>query len=121
MNNFKKAIYQIVHQEEVVIEPQPTELALRSSSGYLTTEERNICAEVLAINCTIATQTSGDIITGDIVYESDGVTPFDGGASNSSTSAFYNLGLSFWTEVQGTRVCSIDNFGVISVNTICNI
>lgn len=92
-----------------------TELALRSRVYSSTAEEINLCQEQLNVNCKIMTQNINIITSGDIVYEQDGVTVFNGGNS------YYNIALSIWSEFQGTRVCLIGTNGEIGVHTICAI
>jgi len=97
-------------------EPAPvTVSALRSGQGYLTTSETDICMIPITTDCKIATQNNNQITSGDVMYELDGITPFNGDYK------YYNLALSLWTEVEGSRVCYIDNIGVISINTICSV
>lgn len=95
--------------------PQPVaglESALRSVNGFLTTEETNICVELLDATCQIVPQITNKITSGDIMYESDGITVFNGG------NQYYNVALSMWTNEE-TNVCLISETGVISIYTIC--
>jgi hypothetical protein len=92
--------------------PPTTQLALRSN-GYATTTEINICAQTPLVNCRIAVQTLGAITSGDIMYNSDGITLFNG------NNNYYNVVLQEWAEFEGSRVCYISSNGVIGVDTIC--
>lgn len=121
MHPFKKMILSLTYENTQATVTPTTELALRSASGYSTTTERNICVETLNTNCKILTQTTGQITSGDRMYESDGVTPFNGGGSVGGYQAYYNVSLSVWTTANGSRVCLISNDGFISVDTTCNI
>jgi hypothetical protein len=120
MHPFKKLILSQVYEQQAPVAPT-TELAQRSSLGYATTTETNICAATIDTGCRILTQTTGQITSGDIMYEADGVTPFDGGAAVGGTQAYYNVKLSAWTTANGSRVCLINNDGFMNVDTICNI
>jgi hypothetical protein len=104
---------------ETTITTPTTELALRSDSGYQTTTERDICLEVLNTDCRIQTQTANQITSGDRMYEANGITPFNGGASVGGFQAYYNVTLSISSQANGSRVCLIDNDGFLSVVTIC--
>jgi hypothetical protein len=98
-----------------------TVAGLRSSIGYATTTETNICNEALVIDCRISLQTPNIITSGDRMYETDGVTPFNGSQGTGRSYGFFNVVLSISTEANESRVCYIDENGFMSVNTICPI
>lgn len=108
MNNFKINIFKTAEYNLIL-----TEAAFRSSTGFTNLGDTNICLENPVVDCRIATQTLNQITSGDIVYEFDGITIFNG------NGLYYNLALSAWTEFEGTRVCLINTDGTINVDTIC--
>lgn len=88
------------------IAPSLLESGAYSSSSEVLPE--NACLLTLDTNCWIDTSSTGVITTGDIVYSDvEGLFPIVGG------NQFYKMSL-----VSSYSV-SIDNFGVIAVNTIC--
>ena len=120
MHPFKKMILSSVVTSQINNEAT-LESAFRSNIGRLTLEETNICLLELDTECKIDTQISNTITSGDIVYNIDGVTPFNGGLSVGGFYAYYNIKLSFTETLQGSRICYIDNVGVIDVIQDCPI
>jgi hypothetical protein len=120
MHPFKKMILSTVVYEQNSL-PSSFKSALRSNLGYQTVEETNICLVELDRECIINTQVNNTITTGDIMYNSDGVTPFNGGLSVGGFFAYYNVKLVFTETLQGSKICYIDNAGVINVVENCPI
>ena len=121
MHPFKKMILSTVIYQVENNNPSGFESALRSNLGYQTVEETNICLVELDRECKIDTQVNDTITSGDIMYNSDGVTPFNGGLSVGGFFAYYNVKLSTTATLQVSKICYIDNAGVISVVQNCSI
>jgi len=123
MHPFKKMILSI-NTSEVI--PQGTgaqtgkESASRSSLGFANTDTNNICAEPLTVDCKIQTQNTGLITSGDIMFEVDGMTRFNGGQSIGGFQAYYNVSLPVSAINTGSKVCLINTDGVLEVFTTCN-
>lgn len=75
------------------------------------------CSDTPINNCKINCSVSNEINTGDTVYDG-----FSGAALFDGDNKFYNLYLAIWGSGDGTRVCKINNSGVITeIYSICTI
>lgn len=90
-----------------------TEAALRSAQGYATTTETNVCLASLVTDCRVATQIANKITSGDVMYEADGVTRFNG------FNGYYNVVISISQATESSKVCLIGTDGTMHVDTIC--
>ena len=87
-------------------------LSLRSQFGD--TYPNNGCSLGLFEPCYVNTQSGGMVIqSGDIVYNQDGVTPFNG------NNEYYLIPTSISAQGDPSYVCLVDNNGNINVYTIC--
>jgi hypothetical protein len=100
--------------ERVIASTAPvTEAALRSAQGYATTTETNVCLASLVTDCRVATQIANKITSGDVMYEADGVTRFNG------FNGYYNVVISISQATESSKVCLIGTDGTMHVDTIC--
>jgi hypothetical protein len=104
MNRFKINIHKIVYSQD--IPPDILEQGVVSSSSQPTSED--VCDLITDPNCYIRTSMEGAVTSGDIVYSDEsGLNPIVG------ESRFYKIILI------NIYVVSINDFGVITVDSIC--
>ena len=89
-------------------------LALRSN-GVVDGDDG--CADPITNDCKILCSVSNEINVGDTVFQSTSIlTPFNG------LNKYYNMVISIWTEPDGSKVCQIDNDGIITdIYALCTI
>lgn len=102
----KIAVYKTKRRSSEI--PPSIVLALRTESM-----DGNTCGGTLTENCRIATQVTGVITSGDVMYNALTDTVFNGGG------LYYRVVLQIWDETEGSRVCEISSLGVINVFSIC--
>lgn len=108
MRSFKKALFRMGGGSN----SGAMMLSLRSSPGEDSGD--NNCGLVLSTNCKVFTASGGIVITsGDIVYLTDGVTPFDG------NNKYYLIQTQIATESDPKYICQVDNLGVLGIYSIC--
>lgn len=104
MNNFQRNIYKTFLEDTIT--PPVLESGAYSSMSQPLPDTG--CALTINTNCWIDTATNGMISTGDTAYtDVGGTTPIVGG------SQYFKMSL------VSSYVVLIDDFGVVSVHTIC--